>query len=325
MSNSPQEIQEPVPITVSHVADFHRRYPGEAVTYHTRLIATQATPTSTLRVTLPVGLELDSYQAPASVPNPIAWTENDGITTHVVWDVPAISAGSRLDYRVSAHVSPTRRNLSLESHASILIKRKNDVPLSADGSATIQVQAKGAYLNYLPSFYQDDDMMGRFVMLFESFWAPIDGQITNMPFYFDPWMTPSELLPWLASWLNIALDERWPEERQRHLIHSAVGLYRRRGTKEGLQEYLRIFTNTPVRILEHSSENFKLGPKAKLGAGIAFGRGNVPHTFTVVLPDKADGWSESERRVLASIIDMEKPAHTHYQLKFESDFPADEG
>src|SRR5262249_20365856 len=70
------------------------------------------------------------------------------------------------------------------------------------------------------------EVMARFLMLFESFWAPIEGQIDNLPLYFDPAFTPLKLLPWLASWVDLTLDDHWPEAKRRQLLRAAVSLYR---------------------------------------------------------------------------------------------------
>jgi phage tail-like protein len=172
-------------------------------------------------------------------------------------------------------------------------------------------------------------------MLFESFWGPIEKQIDNEALYFDPRMTPPDFLPWLASWLNLVLDGRLPEERQRRLIQSAVSLYRRRGSKQGLIDYLQIYTGGQADIVEHRAKDFRLGPEARLGPGIALGKGNQPHAFTVALrlpPDTSpagdeDGRARQEaerRRTIEAIIEAEKPAHTVYTLRIET-LPGDAG
>jgi phage tail-like protein len=195
------------------------------------------------------------------------------------------------------------------------------------------VWAKGRYLRYLPELYAQDELMGRFLMLFESFWAPIETQTDNVRCYLDPGMTPTRFLPWLASWLGLELDGRLPEERRRQLIQSAISLHRRRGTKQALQEYLEIYTEGEAQIIEHRAKNLRLGPGARLGPGVALGLNNRPHTFTVVLHvppvsssvDEAGGFPnerarlEAERRrTIEAIIEAEKPAHTGYTLRIET-------
>jgi hypothetical protein len=134
-------------------------------------------------------------------------------------------------------------------------------------------------------------------------------------------------LPWLASWFNLVLDERWPEEKRRRLLRSAVSLYRQRGTCRGLREYLKIYTGEIPQIIEHRARNLVLGIDARLGPGVALGTQNEPHTFTVILRlPPVDGVEKEEivqkeenrRRVIERIIEGEKPAHTAYNLQLES-------
>jgi phage tail-like protein len=219
-------------------------------------------------------------------------------------------------------------DLVLESQA-IVTPGGPEAPEQVVESVSISVPASGRYLQYLPRVYQEqDELMGRFLMLFESFWAPIDAQTDNLAYYFDPEFTPAELLPWLATWVDLALDERWPEEKRRHLLSKAVSLYRKRGTRRGLQEYLEIYTGARVQISEHGANNFRLGREARLGLSVALGTLNMPHTFTVTLFLPADAAAsapagqaradDERRRMIEAIIEAEKPAHTSYTLRLET-------
>lgn len=320
--------QDAGPLTVEHVADFYRRYPGETVTFYTRVRVRQPLPGFTVRVTIPAGLVLGDYRA-LSDGDALAGVEFDAVASRLTWSVTEeLQAGAKREYQVQAQVAPTARDVSPESQAVVTSKVEGAELISVEETVAIAILAKGQYLRYLPALYQEDDLMGRFLMLFESFWAPIEGQIDQLPLYFDPTMTPSDLLPWLASWFNLVLDERLSEKQQRRLIQSAVSLYRKRGTKQGLQEYLKIYTGAQAQIIEHRANDFRLGPEARLGPGIALGTGNRPHTFTVILPllpippsagnKRERARQELERRrKIEEIIEAQKPAHTDYTLRIE--------
>jgi phage tail-like protein len=321
--------QNTAPLTIDHVADFCQRYPGETVTFYTRVGVRQPLPGFTLRVTIPIGLEVGDYRVLCGEDSALPVVDFEGGARHLTWDVTKeLQAGSRWEVQVQAQVVPTQQDRTLESRAVAIAEVPKEEPIYVEESVAIAVSARGRYLRYLPALYQADELMGRFLMLFESFWAPIDAQIDNLPLYFDPKMAPPDFLPWLASWLNLVLDERLPEERQRRLIQAAVSLYRQRGTRQGLQEYLEIYTGGQAQIIEHRAKDFRLGPEARLGPGIALGTGNRPHTFTVVLrlppisPPAGDKnertRQESEhRRAIEAIIEAEKPAHTGYTLRIE--------
>jgi phage tail-like protein len=316
------------PLTIDHVADTCRPYPGEMVTFYTRVNVWQPLPGFTLRVTIPAQMGLGDYRALSQDSHPLPQVIYDAGAHHLAWDVAEeLGAGTRREYQIQAQVAATQHDTILESQA--VVTAHGTETISVGESAAIAVSAKSRYLRYLPALYESDELMGRFLMLFESFWAPIEEQICNLPLYLDPMMTPPEFLPWLASWLNLALDQRLPEERQRWLVRSAVRLYRKRGTREGLQEYLEIYTGERPEIIEHRAKDFRLGPDARLGPGIALGTGNRPHTFTVTLrlpPVSSPAEDEGERvrqelerrRTIEALIEAEKPAHTHYNLRIES-------
>jgi phage tail-like protein len=287
----------------------------------------------TLRITLPEGLAPGITHAPGNVVPQVALDEG---VSHLVWNIRGrIRAGTQYEFQVEARVIPTHEDQALKGRAAVSAIGERSTPspdaqetsFSDEESVTIAVSAKGHYLNYLPALYHKDELMGRFLMLFESFWKPVKSQIEHVPYYFDPKFTPPDFLPWLASWLDLVLDEHWPEGRRRLLIRSAAALYRERGTKRGLQRYLEIFLGDKVEIVEHRANNFRLGAEGRLGPGIALGTINVPHTFTVILPspsvpplaDEAGRAREEmeRRRIMEAIIQTEKPAHTGYSLRYE--------
>lgn len=160
-------------------------------------------------------------------------------------------------------------------------------------------QIQSRYLQYLPAIYQDSDFLGRFLRIFEDLIVPVEDILQEIPFYFNPRLAPPGFLPWLASWIDLVLDENWPEERRRELIQRGTDLYRWRGTRRGLLAYLNIYAGVEPELVEHLT--------AKAGG---------PFRFTVVLrvPDPS---AVDEARI-RSIIEAEKPAHTQYELRIEA-------
>lgn len=303
------------PGIVSHVADFNRRYPGERVTWYTRLQASEAWPGFTLQISLPEGLLPGVARASNDALPQVVQGQGGSFLLYQVAE--GLRAGDCYEYQVETRIAPTQQDAVLESRAVVTLENGE---ASLAETATVTVTAHGRYLKYLPALYQKDELMGRLLMLFESFWAPLEEQIGGLSLYFDPRMTPPDFLPWLASWLDLALDERWPEERRRLLLRSAASLYRQRGTRRGLQDYLEIYTGERAEIIERRANNLRLGPGARLGPGVALGTGNEPHTFTVSLrlPPEEDARREEERhRMLEAIIEAEKPAHTGYTLELQ--------
>ena len=313
-------------VELSHTVDFHHRYPGETVTLQTRLTAAQSASGVTLRVAVPEGLTLVDYRTPEAFSNHAVYVETDESAHYVVWAGLDLAAGSRHYFDVCVTVDSALWSLMIESLASLV---DSNQAVLAEEWAAVQVSNKGRYLRNLPELYEQDEFMGRFLMLFESFWAPIESQVFNMANYFDPDLTPTAFLGWLASWVGMVLDENVPEERQRRLIRSAVWLYRRRGTEDALRTVLELYTQGRVRIIEHRAHDFRLGAETRLGPGFALGTGNRPHTFTIQMElpplaqtikgkrERAQAEKVRQRRVNA-IIQAFKPAHTEYNLHFTS-------
>jgi phage tail-like protein len=151
-------------------------------------------------------------------------------------------------------------------------------------------------LTYLPAIYGEEPFLGQFLMIFDSFWLPLERQIDQLYAYFDPRLAPPEFLSWLSHWVDLVLDENWPENRRRELIHSAASLYRRRGTAGALRDYLRIYMASEPQIIEN-------GPEGS------------PFHFMVVfrVPDP----SAIDQDRVKRIIEEEKPAHTTYTLRVD--------
>ena len=321
-------------LEVSHTAGMNRRYPGETVTFFTRVKVPGSLPRFRLRITLPPGLALIDYMAPHGPAGSVPLFSQDEGTLHLIWDIENEPQDrSPYDFEVTARVHATKEDRQMESTAFLTAELEEE-KIKDQETATIAVKAKSSYLKYLPALYQEDELMGRLLMLFESILAPVEKQIQHIPDYLDTRLAPPDLLPWLASWTGLVMDHDLPDKRRRKLLQEVVSLYRSRGTRHELQEYLEITTGGKVHITD--SLGFHLGSGAFLGLGTTLGNGNSPHMFsvTVRLPPLPGALSQTERtrqekaheRKIKAIIETEKPAHAGYrlQLEFESDQAAED-
>ena len=329
-----QVARRPVPagpLAIAHVSSASRCYPGEIVTLYTRVAVRDAVPGFAVQISVPQGLAAGPYQASSNhgrIEPELVFVDDD---RYVRWTVDrGLKANEVFEYELKVAARPTLTDIVVESQAMARPTGPADLDSAASETASISVKAKGRYIKHLPRVFEEqDEMMARFLMLFESFWAPIEGQIDAIHNYFDPALTPPDLLPWLASWVDLTLDDHWPEAKRRQLLKAAVSLYRKRGTRRGLQEYLEIYTGAQVRVSEHGANNFLLGTAARLGPGVALGTLNMPHTFTVTvyLPANPNGhqgpaaqarYEADRRKMIEAIIEAEKPAHTSYNLRLET-------
>jgi phage tail-like protein len=169
-----------------------------------------------------------------------------------------------------------------------------------------------SFLDYLPSLYRDDKNMEQFLHIFEDLLNPIENTVDNLELFFDPSLTTAPVLSWLASWLDLVLDENLPLKRRRELVASAAELYRWRGTKRGLTEYLRIITGNMPEISENVI-GMRLDRDNRLGINTKLGSSGIGFQFSVNLCLDVD--NPINENYVKAIIDAEKPAHTVFTLQ----------
>jgi len=110
--------------------------------------------------------------------------------------------------------------------------------------------ARSRYLDYLPSIFQDDPLLDRFLLPFQEVMDAFGDLLSGIDHLWSPALADPEFLPWLASWVALVMDEEWDEAKRRQLIGEAVELYRWRGTVKGLRRYLEIYTGLVPDIRE---------------------------------------------------------------------------
>jgi phage tail-like protein len=155
------------------------------------------------------------------------------------------------------------------------------------------------YLHYLPGIYQESEFLGRFLLIMESIWEPLERRQDFVDMYFDPRTSPREFVFWLAGWLGLALDTHWPEERCRRLLTEAMDLYRWRGTRYGLARMIEVCTGLEPEVVDLSD-----------GAPDAAAR---PFVFRVRLAIPSG--SDVDGRLVETLIRAHKPAHAGYVLE----------
>ena len=102
----------------------------------------------------------------------------------------------------------------------------------------------------LPSLLQEDGFAMRLTQGLDEVLAPLFATIDCWDAYLDTDLTPGDFVDWLASWVGVDVDERWPLDRRRHLIDEAVGLYRMRGTAAGLAAHVALYAGATPEIVD---------------------------------------------------------------------------
>lgn len=175
-------------------------------------------------------------------------------------------------------------------------------------------QAFSQYLfERLPAIYREGGEAGftfRLVSLFAEVLESLEGDIYALYEYLDPDAAPAEFLPWLASWVALELDETWPEEKRRTLIKSAVELYKRRGTVQGIKEFVEIYTGIAPEIIEAYSLGWRVGVQTTVGSDTVVHSAQAdPHCFIIDVMSYGELTTEQKAKV-RGIVEIQKPAHT---------------
>jgi phage tail-like protein len=193
---------------------------------------------------------------------------------------------------------------------------------------TVWVARRG-YLEHLPAIYRRSDAVGRNLVrdlcfVFEHMFDSVEQNLTDGWRFYDPHVAPPEFLEWLSRWTAFTVDMDWPEAQRRALVKRAVDLYRIRGTKRGMALFLKLFTGHEPDIKENSwpFKGFRLeGEGAESGARVGLDSVILPpvdlaHCFIVTMPIPFDEVTPETVIRIHQIIQLEKPAHTHYYLQF---------
>lgn len=85
----------------------------------------------------------------------------------------------------------------------------------------------------------------------------IEATIARMHRVFNPRYTPPEFLDWLGSWVALEFSGLWDDYQRRKIATEIIGVYKKRGRKEGLDQYLDLYTvaeKRPRIAVDHASK-----------------------------------------------------------------------
>jgi len=112
------------------------------------------------------------------------------------------------------------------------------------------------WMQYLPEMYSVDDFIGRFLLIFESIYNPLEWYVEHFDMYLSPETAPELWLQWMASWFDVLIHPKLEVERQREVLGQISWLFFRRGTKQGLERLLSLYFNISVHIVEDKPCHF---------------------------------------------------------------------
>ena len=187
-------------------------------------------------------------------------------------------------------------------------------------------------LRLLPALYSrsdpDKDPVGalfleRFLALFEGHMTDLESAYEAVSSLLNIETTNEEWLVYVSTWMGLVLDPSWDKDRRRLLLTEVMDLYQKRGTREGLQRYLEIYTGNRPVILEgfqwRPASSIVIGRLGRLGCSAMKSQScdyePYAHRFGLhVFVDDTEELDVVEATV-RSIVDSIKPAHTDYDLQ----------
>jgi len=197
-------------------------------------------------------------------------------------------------------------------------------------------------LDSLPAIYRgpEPDFFARFLLafdrlLFDADWRandekardegydfdeePLERHIANLHLFFNPHETPEEFLPWLAQWAALSFLSELSVKRRRKLLAAILPLYRIRGTRKYLEEILTLCLDAVPSVSDAPLPSMRIGDNSTIGSDTYLG-GGAPHFFHVrLVAPRLDGPElETQCRLANSLIELNKPAHTYYELEIIS-------
>lgn len=188
------------------------------------------------------------------------------------------------------------------------------------------MSAASSLLDYLPPVFSEDPFLGRFLLAFESILLKrladeeaqpgkgLEETIAGIHNYFDAQNTPEEFLEWLSNWVVFSLRADWKPEQKRDFLAQAINLYGKRGTKEYLEQVIRIYSKSTPEIIETPDALFMVG-RAKVGADTWISDAKPYHfTLKVTIPETTLTEIVRQEEIVRALAEAHKPAHATYEL-----------
>jgi phage tail-like protein len=158
----------------------------------------------------------------------------------------------------------------------------------------------------LPRLYLEDPFALALCAGLDCVLAPAAVAMDCIEAYFDPRLTPSDFLEWLAAWVGLSLDQNWSEEQRRALLTRAGELYKWQGTVRGVIEHIRLYTGAEPELQDSGGVGWSTTPGAPLPGKAA------PELRVEVAVGPHDDVDASR---VEAIVVAAKPAHVAHDIK----------
>lgn len=172
-----------------------------------------------------------------------------------------------------------------------------------------------SWIEYLPEIYQKEDkeaFLDRYLGIFQTIYEDLNEEIRQVSNKFDLETAQGEDLICLARWLGIENSYIWPEDKLRLLLGHGVSLYQRRGTRQGLMDFITLYTGEAPFLVENHRLQYFRKDRRRFETLIRL-YGSDAYSFTVLVREEAVG-SSRRQKALAQMIEEIKPVQMECRL-----------
>lgn len=166
---------------------------------------------------------------------------------------------------------------------------------------------KTSWISCLPEVYQNADknqFLERFLAIFQTLHEELNLEIERIPALIDVESADVEFLSSLSKWLGLYNSHMWKENRLRELLKNFPEYYRKRGSKEAVKKFVRLYTDSESVFVV---ENFEIrGYPNKEELERLYG--NDPYSFCVIVYKEQSSLRE-QYQSLVKIIEESAPAN----------------
>jgi phage tail-like protein len=157
----------------------------------------------------------------------------------------------------------------------------------------------------LPAVFHEDDLLVRMLEGFDEVLSPVHAVVRDLDAYFDPAICPTDFLEWLATWLGVELNARWPLQRRRELLRRAVEVHRMRGTVWGVSSAVELYTGIEPDITDSGATVGSAAPGGDLPGQRQLGLSVTVTTSSI----------DIDVDVVERIVSATKPAHVPHRVE----------
>jgi phage tail-like protein len=193
-----------------------------------------------------------------------------------------------------------------ESNKAIL----KDIKILDNNSISL-IYSKRSWIDELPSLYQDNEFLKRFIFGFQKSHQDIECKIDTVSEQFSA--SKTEFLQWLSSWVGISFSEDVNEDSQRKVLSDIIRLYKIRGTKEYFVDLVKYLTQVNIRIDD--------SPKSRVLHHNLISKVSNEYIMTIYIDEiiSQDEKIENQKlSIIRSIFEKEKPINVDFKIVYQN-------